>query len=104
MSAKSRRIKLIHILSVRKRDTIPSLAEKLDVSVATIHRDISELEEEGYIFETVRGNGGGVIFKGNSNPHLGKFSSEQAQDIRKIAETLEGDFASVLYGILDIYT
>ena len=103
MNAKSRRTELLNILSVRKQDTIPNLAHSLSVSVATIHRDILSLKEAGHIIDTFQGKGGGVIYKGNNNPHLGKFSPEQAQVVREAAEMFDGYRALVLHGILDTY-
>ena len=61
MQPSVRRVKIIELLNLRRRDTMQNLADEFGVSWDTIQRDITILEQE-YPLEITRGNGGGVAF------------------------------------------
>ncbi|MBQ6989933.1 MAG: HTH domain-containing protein, partial [Clostridia bacterium] len=55
-----RMIGILAILQTQGRVTCPFLAEKFEVSVRTIRRDIDEISKAGIPLVTTQGNGGGV--------------------------------------------
>ncbi|MGM0499333.1 MAG: DeoR/GlpR family DNA-binding transcription regulator [Bacillota bacterium] len=62
MFAEERRKEIILLLKKEKRANVNELSEKFDVSRATIRRDLSELEKNGFIRRTH----GGAILSGSS--------------------------------------
>jgi len=62
MFAEERRKEIIILLKKEKRASVNELSEKFDVSRATIRRDLSELEKNGFIRRTH----GGAILSGSS--------------------------------------
>jgi len=62
MFAEERRKEIIILLKKEKRASVNELSEKFDVSRATIRRDLSELEKDGFIRRTH----GGAILSGSS--------------------------------------
>ena len=56
----SRLFKIVYHLLNKGHATAPELAEKLEVSVRTIYRDIEALSEAGIPFYTETGRGGGI--------------------------------------------
>lgn len=55
-----RMIGILAVLQTHGRVTCPFLAEKFEVSIRTICRDIDEISKAGIPLVTTRGNGGGV--------------------------------------------
>ncbi len=55
-----RMIGILAILQTQGRVTCPFLAEKFEVSIRTIRRDIEEISKAGIPLVTTQGNGGGV--------------------------------------------
>ncbi|MCL4417149.1 MAG: DeoR/GlpR family DNA-binding transcription regulator [Actinobacteria bacterium] len=55
MKFKERRQEIIELLSNLEEVSIDFLAEKFNVSGMTIHRDLQELEEKGYLKKTIGG-------------------------------------------------
>jgi len=104
MRATSRRAELIRILRSRKRDTVPNLARELDVHECTIRRDLLTLTvDEGYLIDTIQGNGGGVIFSGQINPHRGSFSQEQIKVLTVLKEHADSYQVNVINNILETF-
>lgn len=56
----SRLFQIIYTLLERKMITANELADKLEVSVRTIYRDIEVLTESGIPIYTTQGKGGGI--------------------------------------------
>lgn len=62
MFAEERRKEIIDLLKNKKRASVNDLSDKFDVSRATIRRDLSELEKNGFLRRTH----GGAILSGSS--------------------------------------
>ena len=62
MFAEERRKEIINLLKTKKRASVNDLSDKFDVSRATIRRDLSELEKNGFLRRTH----GGAILSGSS--------------------------------------
>jgi len=104
MRAPGRRAELIRILRSRKRDTIPNLAREFNVHEHTIRRDLLALTvDEGYLIDTIQGNGGGVVFNGQVNPHRGSFSQEQIRVLTDLKKHADNHQLDVLNGILETF-
>ena len=56
----SRLFQIVYILLEKKSITANELAEKFEVSVRTIYRDIETLTESGIPIYTTQGKGGGI--------------------------------------------
>jgi len=94
MFAEERRKKMINLLEVKKRASVNELSDEFDVSRATIRRDLSELEKQGY----VRRTHGGAILSGSSKlePSFAekedRFAGEKIAVGRKASELIkDGD-------------
>ena len=104
MSATGRRAELIRILRGRRKDTIDNLANELGVSRNTIKRDLLTLTvDEGYHIDTLKGNGGGVIFYDRLNPLKGILSKEQIKVLNELAIIASDYQGKVLREILAAY-
>ena len=104
MRAAGRKAELIRILRGRIRDTVPNLAHELGVNEKTIRRDLLTLTvDEGYLIDTIQGNGGGVVYNGQLNPHKGLFSQEQIQVLNELMKYANSRQADVLNGMLRIF-
>ena len=104
MSARVRRPEIIRILLGCERTTMSRLAEVLDVSVRTIHRDILALTvDEGYPINTDLGNGGGVYLTDYKHPHKHILSQEQIRVLTELSSEVDGHRAEVLKGIISAY-
>jgi len=62
MFAEERRKRIVNLLKNKKRAGVNELSEEFDVSRATIRRDLSELEKDGFLRRTH----GGAILSGSS--------------------------------------
>ena len=104
MRAAGRRAELIRVLRARKRDTVPNLAREFGVHEHTIRRDLLTLTvDEGYLIDTIPGNGGGIVFNGQMNPHRGSFSQEQIRVINDPKKHADSYQMEVLNGIIEIF-
>lgn len=56
----SRLFQMVHILLEQGRVTAPELAERFEVSVRTIYRDVDVLSQAGIPIYTLQGKGGGI--------------------------------------------
>src|SRR6056297_2207771 len=84
MFAEERRKEIIILLKKEKRASVNELSKKFDVSRATIRRDLSELEKDGFIRRTH----GGAILSGSSKlePSFKEKEDKLASEKRKIGK------------------
>lgn len=87
--ANERRKKIIELLTIEKRITVKDLAQKLDVSLATMRSDLSAIEQDGIIKRT---HGGALInesfFNDTSFIARGKRNTFEKRQIAKSAYQL----------------
>ena len=104
MRAAGRRGELVRIMRSRNKDTVPNLAREFGVHEHTIRRDLLTLTvDEGYLIDTIQGNGGGIVFNGQVNPHRGSFSQEQIRVITDLKKHADSYQMEVLNGILETF-
>lgn len=99
MQPSVRRVKIIELLNLRRRDTMQNLADEFGVSWDTIQRDITILEQE-YPLEITRGNGGGVAFPDGYHLTQRHLTAKQAQAVREAIKTAEPSVREALQSIL----
>jgi predicted DNA-binding transcriptional regulator YafY len=97
-------MELVRILRGREKDTISNLAHELGVSERTIRRDLLRLTlDEGYHIDILPGNGGGVVFRSQSNPYKGILSREQIDVLTELIGFVSPRIAKILREILYAY-
>src|SRR4051812_50100178 len=74
----TRLVSLLLLLQTRGQLTAAELAEHLDVSVRTVHRDIEALAVAGVPVEAVRGAAGGYRLAGGYPPRLTGVTADEA--------------------------
>ena len=105
MRAAGRRAELIRILRSRRRDTVKNLARELGVHECTIRRDLLTLTvDEGYLIDTIQGNGGGVVYNGRLNPYKGLFSQEQIKALNDLKKYADDHQADVIERMLETFS
>ncbi len=91
MFAEERKKKIVKLLQKEKRTSVKELSNKFDVSRATIRRDLSGLEKEGFLRRTH----GGAILSGSSKLEPSfkekedKFIDEKISIGKKAAEIIQ---------------
>ena len=104
VNATSRRAELIRMLRNRRKDTVSNLARDLGVCGRTIRRYVLTLTaDEGYLIDTKRGRGGGVIYNGKKHPHKGIFSQEQIKVLNELKECADSRQTGVINMMLEEY-
>jgi len=105
MNAAGRRAELVRILRIRRKETVPNLAHELDVNERTIRRDLLTLTvDEGYLIDTISGNGGGVVYNGQLYPHKGIFSQEQIRVLNELKKCADSRQTIVINGMLEAFS
>ena len=85
----SRLFKIIYHLLDKGQATAPELAEKFEVSVRTIYRDIDALSEAGIPVYTETGRNGGIRLMNHFVLERAIFSEEEKQEILAALQSLE---------------
>lgn len=94
-STSSRLLALLSLLGVRHRWAGPELAERLDVSIRTLRRDVQGLRELGYPVDTVKGPEGGYrLGAGGMLPPL-LLDDDQAIAVAVALQTAPASLAGV---------
>ena len=104
MTPSERREAILRVLCQRRQDKIDNLAEEFGVSVRTIKNDIEELTL-AHPIETVRGRyGGGVKVADWYHQNRKTLSPEQAELLKRLAPSLEGDDLAVMNSIISQFS
>ena len=100
MSQAERRLRLLHVLCLRRHDTYDNLAHEFNVCKRTIRYDVAALMC-AYPIETVCGRyGGGVKVAGDYLPYRGSLNRKQVDLLVRLGAQLEGDDLDTLNSIL----
>ena len=102
MTSNERRAEIMRLLTARRWDTTPRLAQELGVSTRTILRDIEALTCE-FPLTTRQGNGGCVMVEDWYHPHQNILSREQQSVLSDLVGKCDERQAIVLQQLLNEY-
>jgi len=102
VTTNERRAEIMRLLTVRRRDTTPHLAQELGVSTRTILRDIEALTCD-YPLITKQGNGGYVAVEDWYHPYKQILTREQQTVLSTLMGTCDSQQALVLQQLLSEY-
>lgn len=102
MSTLNRKLKIIDILLSKRSITAKELAEKLGVSVRTIHYDIEELGIR-YPIYTKQGGQGGICIDDEYRPYNNTLSEQELGLLYELYEIAEGLNKQILHQIIIKY-
>lgn len=77
----SRLFRIVYYLLENGRATAPELAEKFEVSVRTIYRDMDAISSAGIPIYAERGKGGGIFIRENYTLDKSLFSEQEREQI-----------------------
>ena len=84
----NRLLEIVIILLNRKTITAKELANRFEVSVRTIYRDIEVLSSSGVPVRTNRGNGGGISLLGNYTLNKALLSKSESESLLLAIKTM----------------
>lgn len=100
MSQAERRLRLLHMLCLRRHDTYDNLAHEFNVCKRTIRYDVAALMC-AYPIETVCGHyGGGVKVADDYRPYRRSLNPKQVDLLVRLGAQLEDDDLDTLNSIL----
>ena len=67
----NRLFKIVYYLLERGKSTAPELAERFEVSIRTIYRDLDAISAAGIPIYAIQGKGGGISLRENPNGFAG---------------------------------
>lgn len=100
MSQTERRLRLLHVLCLRRHDTYNNLAHEFNVCKRTIRYDVAALMCS-YPIETVCGRyGGGVWVRDDYFPYRKTLSAKQLALLTRLSTQLVGDDLATISSII----
>ena len=102
MKTAERRVALLSILCERRKETLDNLAFELQVSKATIKRDIVILSLSYPIYTTL-GSGGGIQVVEGFRLGMKYLTDSQCELLERLLETQEGKDKEVLHSIIKTF-
>lgn len=102
MKTAERRVALLSILCERKKETLDNLAFELQVSKATIKRDIVVLSLS-YPIYTTPGIGGGIQVVEGFRLGMKYLTENQCELLERLFQTLEGNDKEILHSIIKTF-
>lgn len=100
MSQAERRLRLLHVLCLRRHDTYDNLAHEFNVCKRTIRYDVAALMC-AYPIETACGRyGGGVKVSDDYHPYRKSLTQKQVNLLVRLSAQLDGEDLDTLNSIL----
>lgn len=87
----SRLFEIVYLLLQRRRMTAAELAERFEVSVRTVYRDIDALSAAGVPVYAIPGKGGGVALMEHCVLDRAAFSEGEQRQLLTALQSLPGD-------------
>lgn len=103
LNSKERREQIVEFLAINKHSTRSVLAQKFNVSIRTIARDIVILSSKVPIF-TKAGTHGGIYIRSDYKYKRKYLNSEEEKYLRELANTLPEDKRVMLLKIINSFS